>query len=263
LKYGIEKSDLTTAILRASLKQLQPARILRLLQKLKSNLLIFNIFARFLKNASQNSSMHQQLKTILCDIRELSIRRGLKNLTIEEICRELNIPVQTLYNHVNNETELVVMILDQERRNLQKIFEKYPYNGENAIDLLLSVGHEISEQFKDITLTISLELQKYFPDIYQHHLELRTNYIFTKIKNNLEHGIRQGNYRSDLSTELLARLYISRLLDLHNPLVFPPGEFSFNIVFDVMIDNFIRGIATEHGIAHYESRIKVMEFVMN
>jgi AcrR family transcriptional regulator len=207
--------------------------------------------------------MDHQLKAILRNIRELSVRRGIKNLTIEEICHEIDIPVQTLYNHVSNETELVVMILDQERRNLQEIFEKYPYNGENAIDLLLSVGHEISEQFKDITLTISLELNRFFPEIYQHHLELRTNYIFTKIKNNLEHGIRQGNYRSDLSTELLARLYISRLLDLHNPLVFPPEEFSFNIVFDVMIDNFIRGIATEQGIAHYETRIEAMEFVMN
>jgi len=207
--------------------------------------------------------MDSNLKSILHNIRELSIRRGIKNLTIEEICSELNIPVQTLYDHVNNETELVIMILDLERKNLQEIFEKYPYNGENAIDLLLSVGREIGEQFKDITLTISLDLQRFFPEIYQHHLELRTQYIFVKIKNNLEHGIRQGNYRSDLSTELLSRLYISRLIDLHNPLLFPPEDFSFNIVFDVMIDNFIRGIATEQGIAHYEARIKAMEFVVN
>lgn len=207
--------------------------------------------------------MDSNLKTILHNIRELSIRRGIKNLTIEEICRELKIPVQTLYDHVDNETELVIMILDLERKNLQEIFEKYPYNGENAIDLLLSVGREISEQFKDITLTISLDLQRFFPEIYHHHLELRTQYIFNKIKNNLEHGIRQGNYRSDLSTELLSRLYISRLIDLHNPLLFPPEDFSFNIIFDVMIDNFIRGIATEQGIAHYETRIKAMEFVIN
>lgn len=207
--------------------------------------------------------MDSNLKSILHDIRELSIRRGIKNLTIKEICCELKIPVQTLYAYVSNETELVVLILDMERKNLQEIFEKYPYNGENAIDLLLSVGREISEQFKDITLTISLDLHRFFPDIYQQHLELRTQYVFSKIKNNLEHGIRQGYYRSDLSTELLSRLYISRLIDLHNPLLFPPGTFSFNIVFDVMIDNFIRGIATELGIEYYENKVKAMEFVMN
>jgi len=212
---------------------------------------------------SQNDFMDEQFKSILRDIRELSIRRGIKNLTIEEICRELDLPVKTLYNHVSTETELVVMILNQERKNLQEIFEKYPYNGENAIDLLLSVGKEISAQFSDITLTISMELHRYFPEIYHHHLELRTQYIFQKIKNNLEHGIRQGVYRSDLSTELLARLYISRLIDLHNPILFPPEEFSFNIVFDVMIDNFIRGIATDEGIAYYESRVEAMEFLLN
>lgn len=207
--------------------------------------------------------MNTQLKTILLDIRELSLRRGIKNLSIGEICRELQIPTSTLYEYVKDETELVDMILELERKNLQNIFEKYPFNGESAIDLLLAVGWEISQQFNDITLTISLDLQRLFPDTYHHHLELRTNYIFTKIRNNLEHGIRQGYYRSDLSTELLARLYISRLIDLHDPLMFPPGEFSFKIVFDVMIDNFIRGIATEKGIEHYEARIKAMDFVMN
>lgn len=207
--------------------------------------------------------MDPQLNSILLDIRELSMRRGIKNLTIEEICRELKIPASTLYKYVKDETELVEMILELERKNLQDIFEKYPFNGENAIDLLLAVGWEISQQFIDITLTISLELHRLFPEIYHHHLEIRTQYIFTKIRNNLEHGIRQGYYRSDLSTELLARIYISRLIDLHDPLLFPPEEFSFNIVFDVMIDNFIRGIATEKGIEHYETRIKAMDFAMN
>jgi len=207
--------------------------------------------------------MDQRFKSYLHDICELSIRRGISNLSIEEISRELEIPVQDLHKHVNNETELVEMILTQERKNLQEIFEKYPYKGENAIDLLLSVGKEISDQFRDVTLTINMELHRHFPDIYRHHLELRTQYIFEKIKNNLEHGIHQGVYRNDLSTELLARLYISRLIDLHDPIIFSPGEFSFNIVFDVMIDNFIRGIATDEGIAYYESRVKAMEFVLN
>jgi TetR/AcrR family transcriptional regulator, cholesterol catabolism regulator len=207
--------------------------------------------------------MDNNLKTILHNIRELSLRRGIKDLTIPEICKELQLPEHSIYNHVSNETELVIKILEMERHHLQEIFERYPFKGESAIDLLLLVGREISEQFKDITFTINLELHRFFPEIYQEHLELRTLYIFEKIKNNLEHGIRQGFYRSDLSTELLSRLYISRLLDLHNPLLFPPEEFSFNIVFDVMIDNFIRGIATEKGIEHYEASINVMEFVMN
>lgn len=207
--------------------------------------------------------MDNNLKAILLDIREFSIRRGIKNLSIKGICQELKIPPKTLYKHVENEKELVELIFEQERKSLQKIFEKYPFNGENAIDLLLSVGREINRQFKDITLSISLDIQDFFPDIYQHHLKIRSQYIFEKIQHNLKHGITQGNYRSDLSTELLARLYISRLIDLHNPALFPPQELSFNIIFDVLIDDFIRGIATEQGLAHYESQIKSLGFAMN
>ena len=72
------------------------------------------------------------------------------------------------------------------------------------------------------------------------------------MKINIEKGIRQGIYREDLSIELLARLYISRLIDLHNPAFFPPEKFSFKVLYEVMIDNFIRGIANDEGLVHYK-----------
>ena len=61
-------------------------------------------------------------------------------------------------------------------------------------------------------------------------------------------------YRGDLSIELVARLYIRRLIDLHNPEFFPADKFSFQTLFDVMFDNFIRGIANERGIEYYEKQ---------
>ena len=61
-------------------------------------------------------------------------------------------------------------------------------------------------------------------------------------------------YRNDLSIELVARLYIRRLIDLHNPEFFPADKFSFQTLFDVMFDTFIRGISNEKGIAYYEKQ---------
>ena len=59
----------------------------------------------------------------------------------------------------------------------------------------------------------------------------RTPINFTpKIFFNIQRGIWQGLYRDDVSTELVARRYISRLIDLHNPDNFPPEEFSFLLV---------------------------------
>ena len=67
-------------------------------------------------------------------------------------------------------------------------------------------------------------------------------------------------YRDDLSVELIARLYIRRLIDLHNPDFFPADKFSFQTLFEVMFDNFIRGIAKPEGITYYEKQRKKFNF---
>jgi hypothetical protein len=69
-----------------------------------------------------------------------------------------------------------------------------------------------------------------------------------------------GFYRNDVSTELVARRYISRLLDLHDPDNFPPEEFSFLKLFDQMFESFVKSIATEEGLAHYEKKKKSAKF---
>jgi hypothetical protein len=101
---------------------------------------------------------------------------------------------------------------------------------------------------------MTFDLKKYYPDIYHKHVDDRIEFIFGKIKINIEKGINQGMYRNDLSIELVARLYIRRLIDLHNPEFFPADKFSFQTLFDVMFDTFIRGIANEKGIAYYEKQ---------
>ena len=83
------------------------------------------------------------------------------------------------------------------------------------------------------------------------------DFIFSKIKINLQKGISQGIYRDDLSIELVARLYMSRLIDLHNPDFFPPEEFSFDTLFDTMFENFIRSIANEDGLKYWEKKKRI------
>ena len=77
-----------------------------------------------------------------------------------------------------------------------------------------------------------------------------------KINVNIQKGIISGLYRNDVSTELVARRYISRLLDLHDPDNFPPEEFSFVQLFTQMFESFIKSIATEKGLEYYEKKKK-------
>jgi hypothetical protein len=200
--------------------------------------------------------MDEKFRMILTGVRELSLKIGIRNLTLDSICQNLGITTDDLKEYVSNEAELVEKVLEFERESFKSIFDEYNFEDVNAIDILLIVSQEMNNRFRDLTPSITLDLKTLYPDIYQHHFEQRIEFIFGKIKINIEKGIRQGVYRQDLSIELLARLYISRLIDLHNPVFFPPDKFSFPVLFEVMFENFIRGIANDEGLEYFKKRRK-------
>lgn len=204
--------------------------------------------------------MDDQKRDIVIRVRELALKHGIRDVSLATISEQLNIPLAIMSKYFKNESDLVEKVLEFERDSFRTIFDDYNFVDVNAIDILLTVSKEIATRFTSLTPSISVELKKYYPEIYQRHFELRTEFIFGKIKINIEKGIRQGMYRDDLSIELIARLYISRLIDMHNPDFFPPDKFSFATLFEVMFENFIRGICNDEGIKYYKKQKKSMKF---
>lgn len=200
--------------------------------------------------------MEENLKYIMEGARDLSFTYGIRRMSLDEICVKLSISKGECRKYFKTKLDFIEKVLEFERNRFKSIFDEYDFEGVNAIDILLTVSKEMALRFKDINPSLTFELKKYYPVLYQHHLKTRQDFIFGKIKINLNKGINQGIYREDLSIELIARLYISRLNDMHNPDFFPPEEFSFQTLFDFMVDNLIRGIANEKGIEHYTRQIE-------
>ena len=201
--------------------------------------------------------MDEKQIQILEKVRQLTVETGLTYLSIDEVAKKLDLSKEEILSVAGTEEELVEKALDYERDCFKEIFDNNDFEKTNAIDILLIVSKEMSKRFFDITPSVTFNLKKHYPQIYHKHVEKRIEFIFDKIKVNLQKGVSQGMYRQDLSIELVARLYISRLIDLHNPDFFPPDQFSFETLFDVMFDNFIRGIANPTGMDYYEQKKKL------
>ena len=204
--------------------------------------------------------MNEQYHKILEGIREAAFEQNLMNYSIVEVSSKLNIPINELKQYFESDQDLVEKVLAFERESFQDIFDTYNFEDVNAIDILLTVSREVSKRFKDVSPSLTFNLKSTYPKLYQYHIDTRINFIFEKIKINIIKGIGQGVYRDDLSVELLARIYISRLIDLHNPDFFPSEQFSFDIIFDTMFDHFIRGIVNEEGMKYYKKCRKRLKF---
>jgi hypothetical protein len=204
--------------------------------------------------------MQDPVISLVENIRKHLSRYHPEEFSLTKLAFDMGQPVEVLIASFGNETGLVEEVLEFEQQSLEAIFANFSFSDMNAIDGLLFVSKEISKRFSDIQPSFNFDLRIYYPEARQQFFEKRIKFVFEKIRRNIEHGIQQGLYQEDLSTELVSRIYISRLIDLHNPDFFPNDEISFNTLFDVMFDTFIRGICNDAGIRHYEKKVKCMKF---
>ena len=194
------------------------------------------------------------------DLRKLLSGYKSGEFLFQNLAKDLELPPESLVSAFGTETGLVEEILNYEQQNLENIFLEFDFNDVNAIDGLLIVSKAISKKLVTILPSIAFDLRSVFPEVRQKFVDKRVTFVNAKIKSNFELGILQGMYRYELSAELVSRIYISRLIDLHNPDFFPTETISFTLIFDVMFDTFIRGICSDEGKSYYEKKIKCMKF---
>lgn len=204
--------------------------------------------------------MDKKFLEVLKEIRLGVKEKKISEFTFKEIEKKLGISEEELLTYVEDEESLVRFILELERNKFEEIFLRHDFEGINAIDILLTVSKEVASNFILVSPAITIHLKAKYPRIYQDHFEKRLDFIFGKIQINITKGISQGMYRDDLSIELLGRLYLSRLIDIHNPDLFPPDKFSFETLFEVMFEDLVRSIAKPEGIAYFEKKIKSVKF---
>ncbi|MCB2208292.1 MAG: hypothetical protein KQH67_08325 [Bacteroidetes bacterium] len=205
--------------------------------------------------------MNDERLTLLQTIRNIANKKGVGEISLAKLRQNKAIQQDILNKYYTKDIDLVTDILTEERKKFEEIFVDHDFDGYyDAIDILFTVSKEMAGKFFSLSPSVTYVWKDVYPDVYQEHIQKRIDFIYMKINVNLQKGIRSGFYRNDVSTELVARRYISRLLDLHDPDNFPPEEFSFRKLFDQMFENFVESIATEEGLVHYKKKKKSAKF---
>ncbi len=199
--------------------------------------------------------MDNELNKLINSIRDIANQKGIEEISLAKLRDNPAIPNELLDDYFKNDEQLVEKILEDERRKFEVIFEKHNFDGyDDAIDILFTVGREMASKFYHLSPSVTYKYAQLYPEIFEHHIQERINFIYEKIRVNLQKGVSRGMYRNDVSIELAARLYIRRLIDLHDVENFPPENFSFNTLFNQMFESFVRSIATDEGIKYFEEK---------
>ena len=203
--------------------------------------------------------METKTRNIAGKARDVFMKYGIRSVSMDDICRELGMSKKTLYQYFGNKSDLVRKMLEQSFEDFESQISLIWEQNNNAIDDLLELSLVIDEHMKEINLSVSFDLQKYYPEIHREYLDKKRVFASRYLQQNIEKGIRENIYRADLNMDLIAKLYIQKIEDLHDPNFHENDNISFAEVFHVMFENHIRGIANENGIKYYEERKKTLK----
>jgi AcrR family transcriptional regulator len=195
-----------------------------------------------------------KLQSILEKTIELFYEFGIRNLNMDDISRSLGISKKTLYQYVKSKEDLIEKLFYYDEMKWDIEMAKILKDDLNAIEILVQVSLTVFEELGRFNPKLKFELKKYYEPIYQQFMVRRQNHIFSQFSKNIERGIAQGLYRSDVNVELVAGLYVRNLVMMDNNDFCFAEKITFEQVFEVMFENHIRAISTPEGIAYFEKR---------
>ena len=189
---------------------------------------------------------------IISKCNELFLRYGVKNLTMDDIARELGMSKKTIYQYVQNKSDLVKKVMQSHLDKELTFIQEVSKNAGNAIEENVRMLTYMSKELQSFNSSVFFELQKYYPESYDLFNEYREKVSLPHILRNLERGIREGLYRGDMDPEIVARIYVYALDILIDQQRFPSKKYHFYILYKEFVNYHLSGILTPKGSKYLE-----------
>jgi len=187
------------------------------------------------------------------------MKYGIKSITMDDVAHELGISKKTLYQFVSDKDDLVGKFIDFEIEARQEQICKCFADRYNAIEELFEISLFMNKMIRTQNPATEHDLMKYYPHHYQKTVNVRRERIYQYILFNLKKGKEEALYRQEMDEEVIAKLYLSRIENIHSNELFTVEEFTSVKLFTEMITYHVRGIATPKGIKVLEKKIKQLE----
>ena len=195
----------------------------------------------------------EQLNKILYKSVELFFRAGIKSVTMDDVARTLGISKKTLYQFVENKSDLVEKTLLRHFEDEKEFIKNLADKNLNAIDHIVEIVKHVLTSHRDIPTSAIFDLQKYYPKTWTHFNEFKDEIMFKTMKTNIIQGKAEGFFRESTDEELVAKFYTIAIEGMLNPNLFDSKNYSFEKIYVEFVTYHLHGIATEKGLNYLKT----------
>lgn len=176
-------------------------------------------------------------------------QRGIRNVTIDEVCAELRISKKTFYTHFAQKEDLVEsVIMAEQSQNLDKTIRNL--KNKNAIDSLIYIVKGLKKNSECQPYMLWYDVQKYYPKIFEKFVNLRNELVKNGFEKNILQGIAEGYYREDLDIELTSLFHMIQIKNSFELMEQSAKKYSKKRILDFFIDLMMHLIVNEKGLKY-------------
>lgn len=192
----------------------------------------------------------QVLISIFSVAQNLFFERGIKSVSIEDICTKIGISKKTFYKYFESKEVLLLEIakkyIETEKAKIDEIKSK----SENAIQELYEIYQMNTVELMNLNSIFIEEIKKTYINVWQlmsNHIEVDSPLL---IADNLKKGKKNGLYKMDTDIPFIVYLYTNNLLLVIEYFAQNKQE-SLNQLLFKFYNFFIRTICTEKGLQEF------------
>lgn len=200
--------------------------------------------------------MDPKKREIITQATAIYLKFGIKSVTMDEMSRQLGISKKTLYSYVADKNELVeqCVLLEHEGEVCQiGVINK---QFENAIDEMLAISRYVAGTLKKVHPSIFFDLAKYHPSALKMMNTHKHDFVRGCVVDNLQRGIKQGLYRSNLKVEVVSTIYLATMDHIMLGDIFPESPYSLDSIYQEFFRYHIKGISSANGLEYLNELIK-------
>lgn len=175
------------------------------------------------------------------------MRYGIRSITMDEIATQLGISKKTIYQFFTDKDDMVMAVIDQEIQKNETDCLQFQHDADNAVHQIFLALESLEEMLKSTNPLMLYDLEKHHPRAYKKVKEYKYQFLYQMTVDNLQWGMREGVYRSDIQIDIVAKNRIESAFLIFNQDLFPHSRYKVSEVNYELAMFFMHGVVTEKG----------------
>lgn len=198
---------------------------------------------------------------ILAEAEQLFWKYGVRSVTMEDIAKPLGISKKTIYQHFTDKEDILYQVIQEKVQSDITEINCMIIGTANPIEELMMVLEMMRKHQHEVSPNLVFDIKRHYPQafaLFRRHMD---QHLMKSILENIQKGVSQRLYRSDINPAILARMRVEQIELAFNNDFFPTNQYSMLDVQRELIHHFVRGMLTDQGFIIYNQYLNREEHV--